>query len=347
MVTIDGSMGEGGGQIVRSALSLALLTGKAFTLTNIRAARALPGLRAQHLAAVNAAARISHARVDGARIGSQQLTFKPGAITPGRYHFDIGTAGATTLVLQTVLLPLAMAEGPSHITITGGTHVPWSPCFHYVDWHWRALLAKMGISFSLALKRAGFYPEGGGEIEAVIPGRAHPHSIDLTRRGALRHIRGISAVANLSVEIAERQRRQMMNRLRQLAPIAEAEIEIQSFPAYSRGTVALIVAEFDESQACFAALGARGKRAEQVADEVMDVFAVFLQSEGAVDPWLADQILLPLVLSNEPGRLRTSMLTQHLSTNAQVIRHFMPVNIEINQEETSTLVSITAQPAGR
>jgi RNA 3'-terminal phosphate cyclase (ATP) len=341
MISIDGSMGEGGGQIVRSALSLALLTGKGFTLTNIRAARATSGLRAQHLAAVNAAARISHAIVDGARVGSQQLTFAPGTIAPGHYHFDIGTAGATSLVLQTVLLPLALADEPSQLTITGGTHVPWSPCFHYLDWHWRVMLARMGISFELSLQRAGFYPEGGGEMVAMVHGRARPHGIDLTHRGELRRIRGLSAVANLSPEIAERQRRQVLTRMCTVAPQVDTEIVIESFPASSRGTVVVLLAEFEESQACFAALGARGKPAERVADEAVNAFARFLQSDGAIDPWLADQLLLPLAVTHENGKFRTSAVTRHLLTNAQIIRYFLPVEIDINgQLEQPSLVSV-------
>lgn len=330
MISIDGSMGEGGGQIVRSALTLALLTGKSFTLTNIRAARANPGLRAQHLAAVNAAARISHAIVDGARVGSQQLTFEPGTITPGHYHFDIGTAGATTLVLQTVLLPLALADEPSQLTITGGTHVPWSPCFHYLDWHWRVMLERMGIPFGLAMQRAGFYPEGGGEVMAMIPGNARPRGTDLSRRGELQRIRGLSAVANLSLEIAERQRRQVLMRMRTLAPQLDAEIAIETFAAYSRGTVVVLLAEFEQSQACFAALGARGKPAERVADEAADDLARFLQCDAAIDPWLADQLLMPLALAHQPSVIHTSAVTQHLLTNMQVIRCFLPVKIDID-----------------
>lgn len=341
MIVIDGSMGEGGGQIVRSALSLSLLTGKPFTITNIRAARSIPGLRAQHLAAVSAAARISHAQVEGGRVGSQQLTFVPGAVVPGRYHFDIGTAGATSLVLQTVLLPLAMAARPSHLSITGGTHVPWSPCFHYLDWHWRVLLARIGIPFALALQRAGFYPEGGGEVDAFIPGQARPHALDLTERGELRRLRGLSAVANLSAEIGERQRRQMMNRLQTLTPQVAPEIALESYPAYSRGTAVVLLAEFEQSQACFSALGARGKPAERVADEAVDAFASFLQNDGAVDPWLADQLLLPLALANEPAKIRTGGVTQHLLTNARVISYFMPVVIEVaGIVDTPALVTI-------
>lgn len=329
MIAIDGSMGEGGGQIVRSALTLSLLTGKAFTIFNIRAARATPGLRPQHLAAVSAAARISHATVEGARVGSQELSFAPGAIVPGRYHFDIGTAGATALVLQTVLLPLALAHGSSHLTISGGTHVPWSPCYHYLDWHWRVLLARLGIPFALTLQRAGFYPEGGGAVEVHIPGKARPRAITLTRRGTLRRLRGLSAVANLTTEIAERQRRQALRRLDTLLPEAQAEIAIETFPAYSRGTLLLLLAEFEQSQACFAALGARGKPAERVADEAVDAFAKFLHSDGAIDPWAADQLLLPLAVAAQPAQLRTSAVTQHLLTNAEVIRYFLPLRIEV------------------
>ena len=330
MIAIDGSMGEGGGQIVRSALSLSLLTGKAFTIFNIRAARPKPGLRAQHLAAVSAAARISHATLEGARVGSEELTFAPGLIAPGRYHFDIGTAGATSLVLQTVLLPLALAGAPSQLTITGGTHVPWSPNFHYLDWHWRRMLERIGVSFALTLVRAGFYPEGGGEVTASIPGHAHPHGIDLTRRGELRTVRGVSAVANLPEAIAERQRHQALERLGTLLPRIAPHIEIEQFPAFSRGTVVVLLAEFEQSQACFAALGARGKPAERVADEAVDAFAGFLQSGAAIDPWLADQLLLPLALAREPAHFTTSAVTQHLLTNAQVIRAFLPVEIAVD-----------------
>jgi RNA 3'-terminal phosphate cyclase (ATP) len=330
MVTLDGSMGEGGGQIMRSALTLSLLTGQPFAIHHIRSARSNPGLRPQHLAAVSAAARISGAQVEGDRVGSQQLTFAPAAIQPGNYHFDIGTAGATSLVLQTVLLPLALAEKASQLTIAGGTHVPWSPCFHYLAWHWRPLLVSLGIPFDLSLLRAGFYPQGGGEIAVVIPGGARPLAMTRTTRGALQSIRGLSAVANLTLEIAERQRAQTLRRLHTLVPQVAAEILIESLPAWSRGTVLLLLAEFEQSQACFAALGERGKPAERVADEAVDGLASFLQSDGAIDPWLADQLLLPLALAREPSQIRTSTVTQHLLTNAAVIRQFLPVAIELD-----------------
>ncbi|HEY0720658.1 MAG TPA: RNA 3'-terminal phosphate cyclase [Gammaproteobacteria bacterium] len=331
MITLDGSFGEGGGQILRSALSLSLLTGKPFTIEQIRAARPKPGLRPQHVAAVQAAARISRARVDGDRVGSQRLSFAPGLIQPGNYHFDIGTAGATTLVLQTVLLPLALAQGASQLTISGGTHVPWSPPFHYLDWHWRHFLTRMGIVFELALLRAGFHPHGGGLVMATIPGGCRPHGLEVERRGALRLVRGLSAVANLTQEIAERQRAQALRRLQLIAPGVETDIAVGALAADSPGTMLLLLAEFEASQACFSALGQRGKPAERVADEAADALAVFLASDGAVDAWLADQLLLPLALAEGRSLLRTSAVTPHLLTNAEIIHRFLPVAISMDR----------------
>jgi RNA 3'-terminal phosphate cyclase (ATP) len=322
VILIDGSLGEGGGQVLRSALSLSLLTGQAFTMNNIRVARPRPGLCAQHLSAVQAAAQISRAVVEGDRKGSMQISFSPGPIVPGDYHFDIGTAGSTSLVFQTLLLPLALAPGESYLSITGGTHVPWSPCYHYLDWHWRHrhLLSRMGVRFDLTLARAGFYPKGGGEIQARIPGNAPIQGIDLAERGKLLRVRGLSGVANLPLDIAERQRTQSLRRLQHLVAKADVNVAIESFA----------LAEFEHSQACFFALGARGKPAERVADEAVDGLAKFLKTDGAVDDWLADQILLPMAMATTPSVLSTCEVTQHLLTNAEVIHHFLPVNISID-----------------
>ena len=249
---------------------------------------------------------------------------------PGDYFFDIGTAGATSLVLQTLLLPLALAPGSSCISIRGGTHVPWSPCFHYLDWQWRPFLDHLGIPFDLTLTMAGFYPRGGGELQARVSGGARPSPLRLTERGALRTIRGLSAVASLPREIAERQRGQALHRLRAVLPDTEAELTLAEIPAVGRGTVLLLLAEFEPGRACCFALGARGKRAEQVADEAVDALAAFLRSDGAVDPRLADQLLLPLAMADGPSVLRTSEVTLHLLTNAEVIRLFLPVEIGVD-----------------
>jgi RNA 3'-terminal phosphate cyclase (ATP) len=347
-IQIDGAMGEGGGQVLRSALSLSLLTGQPFRLSRIRANRDQSGLRPQHLAAVRAAARVAGAEVRDDRVGAEQIDFVPGPVRSGDYFFDIGTAWATSLVLQTLLLPLALAPGTSSVTIRGGTHVPWSPCFHYLDWQWRPFLARIGVPFDLTMTMAGFYPQGGGELQAQIPGCSRPMPVRLIERGPLRAVRGLSAVANLPREIAERQRRQALGRLRNLLPEVEPRVVGEELPAASRGTVLLLLADCAPGRACCFALGARGKRAERVADEAVDALAAFLLSDGAVDPWLADQLLLPLALANGPSKLRTSEVTPHLLTNAEVIQLFLPVEIRVvGSQGGPATVRVQPEPAGR
>ena len=202
--------------------------------------------------------------------------------------------------------------------------------FHYLDWQWRPFLARIGVPFDLTMTMAGFYPRGGGELRAQIPGCSRPIPKRLIERGPLRAVRGLSAVANLPREIAERQRRQALRRLRNLLPDVEPQVVVEELPAASRGTVLLLLAECEPGHACCFALGARGKRAERVADEAVDALAAFLRSGGAVDPWLADQLLLPLALADEPSELRTSEVTAHLLTNAEVIRLFLPVEIGVD-----------------
>jgi RNA 3'-terminal phosphate cyclase (ATP) len=327
-IRVDGTMGEGGGQVLRSALTLSLLTGRPLRLTRIRARRDPPGLAPQHRMAVQAAARVAGAVVKGDDIGSRVLEFVPGNVTPGGYEFDIGTAGSTSLVLQTVLLPLALAPGPSNVRLRGGTHVPWSPCFHFLDWHWRVMLGRLGLHFLLCMIQAGFYPPGGGVVQATIPGGARIGGLELRHRGRLLSIRGLSAAACLPMEIAERQRSQALQRLQGLdCPV---DIAVEQLPAPSPGTVLALLAQFEHGQACFSALGARGKRAERVADEAADELLRFLARDGAVDRWLADQLLLPLAVARTPSEFTTSAVTGHLLTNADVIRAFLPASIEID-----------------
>lgn len=346
MIEIDGEMGEGGGQVVRSALTLSLLTGQEVRIEGVRARRDRPGLRFQHLAAVQAAARVGQARVEGDRVGSRSLRFQPGRVQPGRFHFDIGTAGATSLVLQTVLLPLALASGPSAVVVTGGTHVPSSPCFHYLEWHWRWLMGRLGVEFSLSMLRAGFYPPGGGEIRAAIRGMARPRGLQLAHRGRLIRVRGLSAVANLPADIATRQRARTMLLLGGLG--CPVEIRLETLPAPSPGTVLVLLAEFEHSQACFSALGARGKRAELVAEEAAEGLLAFLATDGAVDAWAADQLLLPLACAPEPSVLRTMQVTLHLLTQAAVIERFLPARITVHGApgEPGTVYIVPGHRAG-
>ena len=327
MIHIDGSQGEGGGQVLRSSLCLSLMIQKELEITNIRAGRSKPGLRAQHLKAVEAAALIGTAQVSGADLGSTALTFRPTEIHPGRYQFDIGTAGATTLVLQTIFLPLALSDTRSTVAITGGTHVKWSPSYHYLELQWLPFMRQIGCQIDLKMELAGYYPQGGGRVSATIYPCKKISPLELTDRGKLKHIRGISAISNLPRHIARRQREQVLRRIGDRYYLSD--IRLVELASRFKGTMLLLLAEFEHSQACYFSLGELGKPAERVADEAIEELEEFLSTDGAIDQYLADQMLLPLAFASGPSRLRTSKITRHLLTNAQVVRSFLPVQIDI------------------
>ncbi len=332
MIEINGSFGEGGGQVLRTSLTLSALTGKPLCVHNIRANRDQPGLRPQHLTAVNAIAEITRAEVSGVFVNASEVTLIPSEIHPGNYQFDIPTAGALTLVLQTVFPPLSFADGASWVTLTGGTHVRWSPIFHYVQEQWLPLMKSLGYRIEVHLAQSGFFPRGGGEATLkVLPARVlSPYRC--AERGKLVSIRGLSGAANLEDSIATRQKHQALKRL--YAVCRDSKIKTLRLSAPGKGTFILLKANFENcGSACYTALGAPGKPAEQVADEAVDQMMNFLATDGCVDQYLADQLLLPLSLMEGVSEFRTNLLSEHLLTNAHIIRQFMPVGIEIEGEK--------------
>jgi len=342
-VQIDGSLGEGGGQILRTSLSLSVISGRAFHITKIRSSRKKPGLMAQHLAAVDAAAEISAARLEGATLHSTELSFIPTKIKSGRYKFNIQTAGSSSLVLQTIFLPLSRAGSASSFQITGGTHVPWSPCYHYLALQWLPYLLKIGFDADLTLEKAGFFPQGGGQVRGTIRPAASLTPLEIEQRGKLLSIEGISAVANLKTEIAERQKRQALGRLlKSLIGLGSLPIRIRivELSSYGKGTFLLLKGNFENGSCCFFSLGEIGKPAERVADEAVDEFLRFLETDGAVDPYLADQLMLPLILTGGTSRIRTSEISAHLLTNAAVLDAFRPgcINIQGHPGKSGTIV---------
>ncbi|MBI3990108.1 MAG: RNA 3'-phosphate cyclase [candidate division NC10 bacterium] len=327
MLRIDGSYGEGGGQVLRTALALSAILGVPIEVTNIRAGRKNPGLQAQHLTAVNALTTITRAEVQGATLSSTHLRFSPGEVQAGEYRFDVGTAGAISLVLQAILLPLASAERLSRLALSGGTHVPWSPPYHYLTEALLPTLAMMGFKTELELVRWGFYPKGGGEVKGIV----HPiHAIrawNPGERGALMRIRGLSAVANLPVSIAKRQKDQVQIRLKEAG--LDVQIDLLEAGAKGQGTFFFLLAEFEGTRAGFSALGERGKPAERVADEAVEAFLAFLKSGAAIDSYLADQLLLPMALAHETSTMTTSRISQHLLTNVWLIQQFLPIEMRV------------------
>jgi len=328
---LDGSFGEGGGQILRSSLALSLLTGRPFHLIKVRAGRTKPGLQPQHLQSVRSAAVIGNATLTGDRLGSTELTFEPGTVRSGSYRFDIGTAGATGLVLHTLYLPLALrGTGPSELTLTGGTHVRTSPCYHFLERTWLPYMSRCGLKISLRLHRPGYYPRGGGLMEVFIQPTPRLTGVRILDRGPLR-VTSFSAVAGLPESIASRQARQASKRLKAHG----LKVDIQE-RTWEGGPASFIALELDTSPAptLFFALGERGKPSEKVADEAADqVIAYVERGPALVDPHSADQLVLPLALAEGPSCYRVTEITRHLNTNSAVIRQFVDREIVIEGEE--------------
>jgi RNA 3'-phosphate cyclase len=327
LIEIDGSYGEGGGQILRTALALSAILQKPFTIHHIRSKRKNPGLQAQHLEAAEALARITEAQTKGFKFGSQKITFIPQKILPGDYQFEVRTAGSVSLLLQAVFLPLCLANEKSNLTLVGGTHVPWSPPFHCLSEVLLPTLKSMGVSAEATIEKWGFYPKGGGKIQLKINPVHEFKPICLFDRGPLKKIRGISAISNLPKHVADRQREQALKRIQRELKI-DAEITIlYDVPSNGPGSFLFLLAEYEKTLAGFSSLGARGKPAEKVADEAVDFLKNYFSSEGCIDPHLADQLVPFMALAKGNSSFTTTRITEHLLTNLWVIQHFLDVTI--------------------
>ena len=344
---IDGSHGEGGGQILRTALSLAAIAGRPLRIEQMRAGRQRPGLMAQHLTSVRAAAAICDADVEGDALGSQVLTFRPHRRPkPGAYVFDVteaqpgGSAGAATLVLQTLLLPLLLGYEPSTVTVRGGTHVPWSPSFDYLQVIWLETMRGLGARVVAELGAWGFFPSGGGEIMLTIGApeapeeRAAPRPFERIERGRLAGVEGRAVVANLPAHIAQRMAGQAESRLQRLGvPLA---IRREEVTAQSPGAFIFLKATYENTVAGFCAHGRRGKPAEVVADEALSDLLAFNDADVVMDRHLADQMLLPLSFAGGVSEFTCEAVTRHLETNAWVIEQFGIATISITHRSDDT-----------
>lgn len=307
MIEIDGSFGEGGGQIIRTSLSLSAITQTPIKITNMRANRRNPGLQAQHLMCAKAVRNISRGTLEGAEIGSKELIFHPGPIIGGKYDFDIGTAGSTILLAQTIVPILLFATKPSQIHLKGGTHNPFAPTYEYFENVFFNALKEFGINSSSKLIKAGYYPSGGGEISLSIE--------PMLPKGAVSFPRSFDIRAIISISKS----------LDKLIAVREKKIFVQNSIHY------VSIYEQDSLSAgnavtCFRGLcgtcsiGEKGKRAEAVAQEALDS----LKLETAdVDLHLADQLLLYAFLSTGQTSFTTSSFSNHFMTNLGIIQKFI------------------------
>ncbi|MBN1563972.1 MAG: RNA 3'-phosphate cyclase [Anaerolineae bacterium] len=335
MITLDGSHGEGGGQIVRTAITLSCITGTAVAITNIRAGRKTDGLRPQHVTAIRAAAAISHAEVRGVEVGSKSILFEPDEhVRAGKYEWSVGTAGATTLVLQTVLLPLALAAGESTIQIHGGTHVPNSPAGHYVRDVYVPVLLSMGIDAQVYMNCYGWTPEGGGTIEAQTAGNGELIGLDKRERGRIERVFGTAIGCNLPSHIPQRIANRAVNLLGEFdAPV---DIRPQRTRSISTGAGIFLAAEYTNGRGGFGVIGRKGMPSEAVAEKAITSLLQFHDSSAAVDRHLADQLILPMALASGESAFTTDDLTSHLYTNINTVRAFVDRPIKID-ESTRTV----------
>lgn len=335
MIIIDGSYGEGGGQILRTSLSLSACFKKPFFIVNIRKGREKPGILPQHLTGINATAKICEATVENNELYSLSLKFIPKTIIGGEYYFNVAekkrSAGAVTLIIQAILPILFFASKPSKVILEGGTHVPFSPIFDYLENVLIPTIKKFSFFCKAKIERYGFYPVGGGKVVLEVEPfkKGNQNVMEFLERGKLEKIKIISKVGKLNKSIAQRQ----VNQAYQLLKSFNPEILVEEVKSISPGTYTFILAQFENIAVGFSSLGEIGKPAEKVAEEAVKEFLEYYNSKGVVDYHLADQLPVFIVLSNTLCRYKTNKITNHLRTNLWVIKNFLPEKKFIIKEE--------------
>ena len=335
MLSIDGSFGEGGGQILRTALSLSLATGTPFRIEKIRAGRKNAGLLRQHLTAVLAAAEISSAQVEGAVLGSSGLTFVPNAVRAGDYRFAVGTAGSATLVFQTILPALLRADAPTRVDIEGGTHNFAAPPFDFLDRTFVPLIRRMGAGVSLKLERYGFYPAGGGRFIAEIEPCRNLKPLELGERGDIHAKRATAIVANLPSKIAARE----IERIASMMSVTSEGNIVSTKDSPGPGNLVFIEIESENVTEIFSAFGRLGVVAESVAAEAVRDARAYLVSRAVAGEYLTDQLMLPIALAGE-GSFTATKLSRHARTNQEVISRFLPVRFEVEESTDYCVVRV-------
>ncbi len=339
---VDGTQGEGGGQILRTSLALSLVTGTPFRLHGVRAGRAKPGLLRQHLTAIRAAAAVGDAEVEGDAIGSKEVSFRPRGLRGGDHRFAVGTAGSATLVFQTVLPALLAAPEPSSLVLEGGTHNSAAPPYDFLEKVHLPLLRRMGARVGTHLERRGYYPAGGGRFTARVEPAGPLRPLDLPARGEIARRTARVCLANLDGAIGSRE----TGMLRKLLPADlwtfHAEVETDG---RGPGNVVLLEVEAEHVTEVFAAFGSLGVRAEQVAQSAVEEYRAWLAADVPVGAHLADQLLIPLAMAGG-GSFRTLPPTRHTLTNRDVVGLFLPDRpIEIEVAGSAATISVRARAA--
>lgn len=343
MRDIDGSFGEGGGQLVRTACALAAITGEPLRLRNIRAHRAPPGLAPQHLTAVRAVASLCSAEVEGLALRAPQIVFRPREVKAGEYRFDVGTAGSIALVLQAVLPVALAADGESVLHVHGGTDVRAAPAIDYLGHVLVPLLARMGAHVELEVLRRGYYPRGGGAVVARV--RPAPlRALQLDAPGAVRRIAGIAHTSNLPAHIAERMQRTARERLSPLGPAAIDQQVLSGAGALGQGGAIVLWAETDNTRLGASEVAQRGVPAERIAESAAEALKAELVAGATLDIHASDQLLVYLARASGPSRFLARRLSSHAETTLWLLRQFLPLRAAVTA--VGDLVRIDIAPPG-
>ena len=326
MILIDGA--KGGGQIFRSSLTLSIRTGHPVKIINIRGKRQKPGLLRQHLTCLKAAKAISNAQVEGDYLGSQEVLFSPGPVQAGEYHFAIGSAGSSTLVFQTIFPALAFANTESHLTLEGGTHNDLAPSVDFIEHCFKASAKKIGYNFSVELERYGFNPAGGGHWKSTIIPVKDTYRFECIDRGQLKEKQAIALSSKLPRHVAERE----LNVVEKQLKWQQQELRPKPVDSAGPGNLLSLRMIFDNSTEMIEVVGAKRASAEKVAQKAIDQVARYEKSGAAIGEHLADQLVLIMALS-KGGQFTTCEPSDHLLTNIEVIKAFLPVEVELQQEK--------------
>ncbi len=344
MREVDGSYGEGGGQIFRMALALSALTGEDVRVTNIRAGRPKPGLAAQHITASNAVASLCDAGVEGLTLGSTEVSFRPGALRGCRSSLDVGTAGSITLVLQACLLPASLAKRPTELEIRGGTDVRWSPPMDYFSDVFLALLRRMGVDAEIQIVKRGYYPRGGGIVKARVSPASSLKPLVLDRRGEVERIRGKAHVSNLPSHVLERMERSATERMRDLAIVNIESHQYDESKAVGPGGALVLWAEASGTRIGSSALAERGVRAEDIGEKVVSGLRSELSAMSTLDIYAADQLLPFMALARGPSTFLVREVSGHAKTMIWLLSRFL--DVDITEETTDDLSRIGVSPSG-
>lgn len=335
MIEIDGSHGEGGGQILRTAISLSAVTGEQVRVGKIRAGRPVPGLQPQHVTSIEAVAEVCGADVDGLFSGSKEIVFKPGQLVGGDFEFDVGTAGSVSLVITSCILPGLFSKARLRISVRGGTNVRWSPPIDYLRLVHIPILKKFGGDCELEMSSRGFYPEGGGEVVAEIAPIGGLSKVDLGSQGRTIRIEGIAYAQNLPEHVVSRMKHSVMKKLLDFKEVRIGS-DLRNGPSTGAGMVLSAICEgaiLGES-----ALGAKGVRSETLGEGCAEDLLETLRSKVTVDEHMLDQVLLYMAVAEKGSRIIAQDLTSHAETNIWVIEQFLGKKFSVTKTDGLTEV---------